>query len=52
MPNPVNPLENFAEKWQENPEYETIFRDWLQRAKADINKALQQYRVLNMSRSS
>ena len=49
VPNPVNPLENFAEKWQENPEYETIFRDWLQRAKADINKALQQYRVLNMS---
>lgn len=40
IPNPVNPLENFADKWREHPERETRFRDWLKQVRADLNKAL------------
>lgn len=40
IPNPVNPLENFADKWREHPERETKFRDWLKQVRADLNEAL------------
>lgn len=39
--NPVNPLENFADKWQEHPERERNFRRWLQQVQNDLNTALQ-----------
>ena len=39
--NPVNPLENFADKWQEYPQRERNFRIWLQQVQNDLNKALQ-----------
>ncbi len=35
--NPVNPLENFADKWQEHPEREEVFYDWLDRVGEDFN---------------
>jgi hypothetical protein len=39
VPNPVNPSEDFADKWN-NPEYAHLkfkvnFRQWLQQARAD-----------------
>lgn len=39
--NPVNPLENFADKWQEHPEREAKFRGWVQRVCEDLAKAQQ-----------
>lgn len=39
--NPVNPLENFADKWREHPQRERKFREWLIQVRADINTALQ-----------
>ena len=40
IPNPVNPLENFADKWQEHPQRKENFRRWLQQAEQDLDKAL------------
>ena len=40
IPNPVNPLENFADKWHEYPERERKFRDWLRQVKVDLDSAL------------
>jgi hypothetical protein len=40
--NPVNPLENFADKWQENPQRETKFREWIRQVNQDLSKSLQQ----------
>ena len=34
--NPVNPNENFAEKWQENPDKETTFMAWMIKVQADL----------------
>lgn len=39
--NPVNPLENFADKWAENPEKEELFFEWLNRAKRDFDQLAQ-----------
>lgn len=46
VPNPVNPLENFADKWQEKPAKEKIFREWLAEFRAgleanDLNEGMQ-----------
>ncbi len=38
--NPVNPLENFADKWQGNPQQEQNFRRWLRQVQQDLDKAL------------
>ena len=38
--NPVNPIENFADKWREHPQRERNFRLWLQQVQNDLNKAL------------
>ncbi len=40
VPNPVNPGENFADKWQEHPERATKFRQWLVKVEKDIAAAL------------
>ena len=34
--NPTDPLENFADKWEEYPEREAAFRDWLAQAREDF----------------
>jgi hypothetical protein len=39
--NPVNPLENFADKWQQYPQREFKFRQWLQQVQTDLNAALE-----------
>ena len=39
--NPVNPLENFADKWREDPIREKCFRDWLEQLQEDLRKAFE-----------
>ena len=39
IPNPVNPEENFADKWADNPQKEKNFKNWLAAVKRDINGA-------------
>jgi len=34
--NPVNPLENFADKWEKNPQKAKNFEMWLKKAKEDL----------------
>ena len=34
--NPVNPMENFADKWLEAPEKKTKFFSWLEKARRDF----------------
>ena len=41
IPNPVNPLENFADKWREHPQREQNFRRWIQQVQQDLEKALE-----------
>ena len=41
IPNPVNPLENFADKWQEHPQREQNFRRWLGQVQQDMDEALE-----------
>lgn len=36
IPNPSNPQENFADKWNNEPAKATAFFDWLNKAKKDI----------------
>lgn len=40
--NPVNPGENFADKWVKYPQREENFYKWLNQAKRDINNIVQQ----------
>jgi hypothetical protein len=39
VPNPVDPLENFADKWKEYPRQEENFRNWLQQVRNDLDIA-------------
>ena len=39
--NPVNPLENFAAKWQEHPIRKESFMDWLKQVQLDLTEALE-----------
>lgn len=41
VPNPVNPLENFADKWQTYPQRQQCFFDWMEKVKRDFNNAIQ-----------
>ena len=41
IPNPVNPLENFADKWVEHPQREENFYKWLSEVQKDLNAALE-----------
>ncbi|MBF0445702.1 MAG: nucleotidyltransferase [Magnetococcales bacterium] len=36
IPNPVNPIENFADKWKETPEKKQNFLKWLEKAQRDF----------------
>ncbi len=42
IPNPVNPLENFADKWAEHPQRKENFYKWLSEVQKDLNVALEQ----------
>lgn len=39
IPNPTDPLENFADKWEKHPERAQAFRDWLEQARRDFGQA-------------
>lgn len=39
--NPVNPLENFAAKWQKYPTRKTCFMDWLKQVQLDLTEVLE-----------
>jgi hypothetical protein len=39
IPNPTDPLENFADKWAEYPERATAFFEWLGKARTDFDQA-------------
>lgn len=39
--NPVDPLENFADKWKEDSIRETCFMDWLEQLQEDLRKAFE-----------
>jgi len=41
IPNPVNPDENFADKWVEHPQREKNFYQWLYQIKSDIQAIVQ-----------
>jgi hypothetical protein len=49
--NPVNPLENFANKWQQYPIGEAYFRDWLKQAQLDLTQALELSNIQNVGKS-
>lgn len=38
IPNPVNPLENFADKWPEHPQREENFYRWLRQVQMDFRE--------------
>lgn len=41
VPNPADPEENFAEKWNEKPERRSAFFTWLAKVEADFTSALE-----------
>lgn len=47
--NPVNPLENFANKWQKHPQREGKFRQWLQKIRADLDASLSAENLRDMT---
>lgn len=40
--NPVNPTENFADKWKDEPRLETSCRVWLKKVREDINRVMEE----------
>ena len=51
IPNPVNPTENFADKWNENEELPKAFRNWIIQLKGDFNIALQKKELFEIQDS-
>lgn len=43
IPNPSDPLENFADKWEQFPERKDAFFEWLAQARQDFHAARNQY---------
>ena len=43
VPNPIDPTENFADRWVDNPNRERNFGYWLQKVKSDFNRILTCY---------
>jgi hypothetical protein len=41
VPNPVNPLENFADKWSTKPQRQLFFLEWLRGLQSDFQKVSQ-----------
>lgn len=48
VPNPVNPEENFADKWVEHPQREKNFYRWLDQVEHDIQSIIQQRGLHNI----
>lgn len=51
VPNPVNPKENFADKWQEHPQRERKFKQWLLQVQVSLEKALRGGDIWSMGES-
>lgn len=49
--NPVNPKENFADKWQAHPHRAENFRAWLRQVKSDLDIALRKRGIHEVSDS-
>lgn len=49
IPNPVNPEENFADKWIEHPKKEQNFYKWIIQVKQDVQHIIQQRGLHNIS---
>lgn len=49
--NPVNQIENFADRWRDTPAKEQKFNDWLKKVKIDITAATEQTGQHNIMRS-
>ncbi len=49
--NPVNPEENFADKWEDYPSRKKAFKAWIQKAKDEILGALEQRGLHNIQKS-
>lgn len=43
IPNPTDPLENFADKWPKHPERRAAFYEWLEAARHDFFEAAKQF---------
>lgn len=52
IPNPTDPLENFADKWAEYPQRATAFFDWLKQARNDFSSLAQMTGVTQISESA
>ncbi len=48
IPNPVNPTENFADKWVKNPKLKENFEQWLKKVKDDFETLLNSQDLDNM----
>ena len=51
IPNPVNPIENFADKWVEHPQRKENFYKWLSKVQKDLNAALEQPNIQRAAES-
>lgn len=51
IPNPVNPDENFADKWNENPALPLAFFKWIEQLKADFGTASAQKDIYKIAES-
>jgi len=51
VPNPVDPLENFADKWQEHPVRQRNFYRWIDQARRDLDDALGMRDIRELSKS-
>jgi hypothetical protein len=45
VPNPVDPLENFADRWQDRAGREKDFRSWQKKMQGDLNTLLECYDI-------
>ena len=51
IPNPVNPFENFADKWAGHPQRKENFYKWLSEVQKDLNAALEQPNIQKAAES-
>lgn len=51
IPNPVNPLENFADRWAEEPERNEMFFNWLTAVQSDLTASLESRDVQQLTES-
>jgi len=51
IPNPINPKENFADKWNEHPQRANRFFEWLAQVEADLGDVQQQIGIHQFAKS-